>query len=74
MRKFNWPFVLILVMGFIVFDGFFNAIWNFCTGHPVTEYQTYAFWGVLSGLLFGVLSLKYSSEEDPTDKPNDEGC
>jgi hypothetical protein len=72
MKHLNWALIIICIVGFTVLDGVFEYVYNFFTGRPITEFQTYAFWGCISGLVFGILLLKYSSEEDPTDKRDDE--
>ena len=72
MKHLNYALIVICVLGFIVMDGVFEYIWNYFAGNPITEFQSYAFWGCLCGLVFGVLMLKYSTGIDPTDKDDDE--
>jgi len=72
MKHLNWALIIICIVGFTVLDGVFEYIYNFCMGLPITEFQSYAFWGCLCGIIFGILILKYSSMEDPTDRNDDE--
>lgn len=68
MKHLNWALIIICILGIVVMDGVFEYVYNYFMGIPRTEFQTYAFWGCLSGLVFGILMLRFSSEEDPTDK------
>jgi hypothetical protein len=72
MKHLNYALIVICILGFTLLDGVFEYIWNSFAGNPITEFQSYAFWGCLSGLVFAVLMLKYSTMTDPTDRDDDE--
>lgn len=68
MKHLNWALIIICILGFVVMDGVFEYVWNLCAGNPITDFQTYAFWGCVSGIVFGILLLKYSTGNDPDDE------